>query len=137
LLDGAYPGVQAAFGIPGVTARNGNHGYHPGKGDRSLASVKCKHVQLYTDYGGHPRACLYDSTGAVWEGVPVNDLSFREHTPRCRRCSSLTRLGATIVRVGLTRPYAPAGGDPVCWLQVNGIFPIQDDWPHFYQEPVT
>ena len=33
------------------------------------------------------------------------------------------------VRVGLSRPYAPAGGESACWLMADGFFSYSDPAP--------
>jgi hypothetical protein len=80
-----------------------------------------------------PRVELRDASGAIWRGIPLQDLAIREHSTGCESCASnyLRNLVAdfaaehALVRIGLTRPW----GDPErsdhregCWLQVTNIF---------------
>jgi hypothetical protein len=43
---------------------------------------------------------------------------------------AVRRMGERIaVRVGLSRPYAPDGGEPRCWLMADGFFSFSDPMP--------
>jgi hypothetical protein len=43
---------------------------------------------------------------------------------------AVRRMGERIaVRVGLSRPFAPDGGEPRCWLMADGFFSFTDPMP--------
>jgi hypothetical protein len=133
----AFSGIIEAFGAVYDPGTGGNIGFQPATGERSLATLKCRWSHYYVDNYGTPRIRMSaGQPGTTVKGVPLNDLTFLHHLPGCVRCQQGTEFGESLLRIGLGRPFSPGHERPEsCWLQVNGIFPIQDEWPHFYQEP--
>lgn len=124
----AFDGVAAAFGEPTQRAANRNHGWRPGGGVRSLATVRVRDVRAGIDRNGRMRLAFRDAADGYWEGVPFQDLRVRQHEQECGGCGSnylaAVRsefgINAGLIRVGLTRPFG-AGAEAACWLQVTNI----------------
>lgn len=126
----AFASVVDAFGTATVTSTTGNHGWSPGGGVRSLATVSSTHIEILLDGQGRIRVVLTDASGRAWEGLPFQDLAVRHHATACPDCKAgyLRRIqnefagDDRLVRVGLTRPYAVTEkGAPYCWLQITNI----------------
>jgi hypothetical protein len=135
----AVTDLASAFGDYHDASKDGNPGFPPGRGTCSLATLRVSHSEVYFDHRDKVRIRFraVDSPELI-TGVPLNDLAFLQHLPGCSSCKRRARFGDCLLRIGLGRPFAPdAERGESCWLQVNAIFPIQDDWPHFYQEPTS
>jgi hypothetical protein len=126
----AFASIEAAFGAPAIKGRNRNAGWKPGAGVRSLATLSVRYVRSGRDSRGTVRVALRDEANTYWDGIPFQDFVMREHATACRGCGPDGYLATVksefdanrcLVRVGLTRPFAPDGGDPACWLQVTNI----------------
>lgn len=125
----AYPSIVEAFGAPAMAGTNGNHGWAPGAGTRSLATVRARSLRIELDRQNRIRASLTDGDGREWAGIPFQDLRVRDHSASCADCADghLGRIEDEfarqdcLVRVGLTRPYAASGTEPLCWLQVTNV----------------
>lgn len=125
----AFASIISAFDEPNMRASNDNHGWAPGSGMRSLATIRVGELQMHVDASMRLRLSLRDAAGSRWEGVPFQDLSVRVHESGCDACRSAYvasvraefRIGAGLIRVGLTRPFAQEGAEPLCWLQVTNI----------------
>jgi len=141
LFRTAVDSVENAFGRPELYSEAGNAAFRPGKGSRSLASLRASSVKLYP-YGGGVRIDFRDSK-TVWRRVPVEDLAVRTHQTRCRACASeLPDLLASefdceqaVLRVGLGRRFQSDSSRLACWLQVNHVFPFEPQRRHFVYEP--
>jgi hypothetical protein len=56
----------------------------------------------------------------------------------CEQCEGGAEFGECMLRIGVGRAFAPRDHEEAsCWLQVNAIYPIEDEWPHFYREPAA
>ncbi len=124
-----FTSVEAAFGEPSIKGRNGNSAWEPGSGARSLATISVLYVRAAADRNDRPRIAFKDDTLAYWPGVPLQDLRVKQHQAKCDGCARdhLERIkfefdaNRTLIRVGLTRPFAPEGSEPLCWLQVTNV----------------
>lgn len=127
----ALGGVVEAFGPPLRSGGSANSSWEPGKGARSLATIRTKSVHVHRS-GDRPRLTITDATGDIWKSVPIQDLCVKLHTETCDDCRDINKLiphlqqdfeaDGALIRVGITRPFAPDGDAPVCWLQVTNIF---------------
>ncbi len=124
----ALRSVEEAFGEHAVTGRNGNHGWKRGRGARSLATLRATGVRAVV--GGEAlRVEFTDGAGVTWKAAPFQDLSVKTHPAICESCQRqhlrnvAAEFGAAeaLIRIGLTREFAPAGGPGGCWLQVTNI----------------
>ncbi|MBI5287785.1 MAG: hypothetical protein HY873_02305 [Chloroflexi bacterium] len=121
--------VEQAFSEPSIKGRNGNSAWEPGSGVRSLATVSVLYVRACADKNNRPRLAFKDDTLAYWPGVPLQDLRVKQHQAKCESCGTdhLERFkeefdaNRALIRVGLTRPFAPEGSEPLCWLQVTNV----------------
>lgn len=122
--------IAELFGDPWRRARNGNIGYQPEVGQRSLGSVIVDRVSIHGE-GNGLRVLFNDSDGRYI--VPLQDLHVRLHQYSCPQCErdwvgQVHRAYAdrsVLLRLGLTRPYEiPGYHPPTCWLQVNHIIPL-------------
>ena len=130
LESSAIEGVGRAFGEPNIQSGHGNHGWQPGAGARSLATVRVKSISASRMETGI-RMQLTDGQDRTWHGVPMQDLALRIHAETCAECQLPERLLSNareefdrqnvLVRVGLTRPYASADEPEACWLQVTNV----------------
>jgi len=116
----------------------------PGANTRSLGTLSQAHnatVQL-PEWSGRLRYRLSfkDSTGSLYDKIPISDLAFRElvyaevkkrnRSPEnlaqelANRFTSAKRL---YLRLGLARPWTnPNTGKAGCWMQVTGIYTFPD-----------
>jgi hypothetical protein len=128
----ALASPREAFGDPAATGAGGNHAWTPGAGARSLATVRVKSVRTHR-VGDRARLTFTDAAGTTWKSVPLQDLAVKLHTEECDDCrrgvdaliANVQRdFDATdcLIRIGLTRPYAPSDGAAACWLQVTNVF---------------
>ena len=131
LLSGsAFNSLGDAFGEAAFKGRNRNSAWRVRAGTRSLATLAVRYVRVEEDQDGRVRIAFKDAAGAYWGGVPFQDLSVRMHQDGCDDCAKafLARVQAeftvnrSLIRVGLTRPFAPEGHETACWLQVTNIF---------------
>lgn len=130
--------VAELFSDPWRRARNGNVGYQPEVGQRSLGSLLVNGVEIRGEDNGL-RVLFSDSDGDYV--VPLQDLHVRLHQHGCPQCArdwvgQVHRAYAdrpVLLRLGLTRPYEiPGYHPPTCWLQVNPIIPLdQAGFDHF------
>jgi len=127
--DTALPSVEEAFGAPALSSLRGNHAWTPGTGERSLATVRVHYVRLRVAQTGI-RVAFRDEGDEYWQSVPFQDLQARLHGQHCADCATnyLDLLRGDfdgnhlLIRIGLTRPYAPSDDEPpACWLQVTNI----------------
>jgi hypothetical protein len=124
-----FASVEAAFGEPTIKGRNGNSAWEPGSGARSLATIAVLYVRAAADRNDRPRIAFKDDALGYWPGVPLQDLRVKQHQAKCQDCAAghLERIRSefeanrTLIRVGLTRPFAPEGSEPLCWLQVTNV----------------
>ena len=124
-----FNSVSQAFGDPSIKGRNGNSAWEPGSGTRSLATIAVCYVRACADKNDRVRLAFKDEALDYWPGVPLQDLRVKQHAAKCDTChnDALNTIreefdaNRTLVRVGLTRPFAPEGSEPVCWLQVTNI----------------
>ena len=83
------------------------------------------------------RLSFVDGVGVPYNSIAVTDLTFRKFTDiqieqegspleAARKITSLLKKMRVYLRLGLTRPWAPPGQTPVCWLQVTGIHTFPD-----------
>jgi hypothetical protein len=129
LAPTTFDSVTQAFGEPSIKGRNGNSAWMPGAGARSLATVSVLYVRACADKNDRVRLAFKDEALDYWPGVPLQDLRVKQHGGTCDTCKAdaLSTIreefdaNRTIIRVGLTRPFAPDGSEPVCWLQVTNI----------------
>lgn len=136
LADMAYETLSEAFGEIYLKGAGGNFAFRPGVGARSLASIVAKNVEVYLDFDEKIRVAFEDSRGP-WRKVALEDLIVRTHT--CGSCNrNLVRTlqrefdtKSAVLRVGLSRPYAPPSHPMACWVQVNGIYPMDREREHF------
>jgi hypothetical protein len=125
----AFDSITGAFGEPWFTSGNGNCAWHPGHGERSLASVIVRYVGIDEDRSRRPRIHLLDAAGKHWHGVPLQDLQAKVHATDCESCAGQYMKNirddfaadSAIVRVGLTRPYKHPDHPEACWLQVTNV----------------
>lgn len=137
LVGRAAKSVRAAFGDPWFLGTAGNGAFRPGYGQRSLATVRARQVQVYPHFAGI-RVDFADAQD-LWTRVPLEDLKARQHQRSCKTCSS--RLADLLVaefegpeallRVGLTRPFHTPQYPPACWMQVNHVFLLPSKRQHF------
>ena len=124
----SFGSIKDAFGPAAGTGASGNHFWPPGRGSRSLATVRATYVRTMVDGGGTPRVALRDEGGRYYRSVPFQDLAVKTHSETCGSCDVAARLreefdgNGVFVRVGLTRPYSPDARPPACWLQVTNVF---------------
>lgn len=134
------PSVGKAFGEPAFRSPRGNPAFSPGRGSRSLVTLRVKRIAM-RPFGSGVRADFVDDDG-VWKMVPMEDLAIRVHQARCPDCAgdglaeNLTAESSgeeALVRIGLGRPFqATADSRPGCYLQVNHVFPLAPSHPpHF------
>ena len=127
----ALPGVTDAFGPPLEAGAGRNAAWQPETGIRSLATIQAKSVQA-TREADRARLSFVDSAGDAWASVPMQDLAVKLHTETCPDCRDVNKLIShlqrdfdaddALIRIGLTRPFAPDGAAPACWLQVTNVF---------------
>jgi hypothetical protein len=119
--------------------------FPPGGGDRSLATLVVDRRSL--TFSGVTRGGRAEPDYRVTLDVPglgprslavvdhfllrAAELGGDEVTARLRELERIVgQMGERIaVRVGLTRPFAPAGGQSapaVCWLMADGFFSLSD-----------
>ncbi|TAK56196.1 MAG: hypothetical protein EPO22_13825 [Dehalococcoidia bacterium] len=124
----AFRSVEEAFGRHAVMGRNGNHGWKRGTGARSLATLRATDVRA-TLSRDTLRVEFTDGAGVTWTAAPFQDLAVKTHPASCEacRCQHLPNVaaefdaGEALLRIGLTREFAPSGGPGGCWLQVTNI----------------
>lgn len=116
------PSVVAAFGSRAKKAHGGNHSWPAGSGERSLAFVQVRYVRFDLDAQSRVRAAIKDGHEGYWGAIPFQDYIARTHQATCEACAadylSAVRgefaANRSIVRLGLTRPFAPEeGGESV------------------------
>lgn len=143
LLPKAARSVEEAFGAEWFRSERGNGAFHPGVGERSLASILVRDVRVYQWFNG-VRVDFADSLGR-WTMVPLEDLSVRRHQELCQDClTNVSRVSGfdlnlrkefsgrdVLLRVGLTRPFEAERQETACWLQVTGVYPIGKKRQHF------
>jgi len=143
LMPGATRSVEEAFGREWFRGVKGNGAFQPGSGERSLASVLAREVRVYQWFDS-VRVDFKDEGGS-WTMVPLEDLHVRRHQTLCPDCATTTGRRSNfnsnldkefsgrdvLLRVGLTRPFAGAGQETACWLQVTGVYPIGKKRRHF------
>ena len=127
----ALAGTVVAFGAPSLSGGNRNSAWGPDTGARSLATIRAKSVRVHRT-GDRPRITITDSAGDAWASVPMQDLAVKLHTETCPDCRDVNKLIShlqrdfdaddALIRIGLTRPFAPDGAAPACWLQVTNVF---------------
>jgi len=130
--------VEDIFGAPSRKAANGNIGYEPGVGHRSLGSLLVDKVNIKGE-GNGLRVIFKDRDDQYV--VPFQDLYMRLHQTTCAECNlrwieqaaQSYAESPALVRLGLTRPYEVPGYHPLtCWLQVNHIILLDPAHPdHF------
>jgi len=136
----AFSSVVKAFSQPLFRSPRGNPAFRPGKGSRSLATLRVKRVLVRPAVRG-VRADFVDAEG-IWKMVPVEDLAIRTHEEMCRDCrgdgfaenlANEFSRGESLIRIGLGRAFQSDGESrPGCYLQVNHILPIDAiAHPHF------
>ncbi len=133
----AFQSVEDAFGPPWIEARNGNCAFHPGKGSRSLASVRASSVTVRIQFG-KARVAFEDATRS-WAGVPLQDLAVKRHFNGCKSCQSkgANRLqsefngGPALLRMGLAREFQVGNYPSACWMQINHVFLMPSKRNHF------
>jgi len=126
----AFDSIEGAFGKYFYKGKE-NHAWKPGEGSRSLATLRVQYVRADSP-DDRLRMALRDLRDAYWRGIPFQDLIVRSHATQCRACEGtyLQRVrtefhgNKVLVRVGLTRPFAPDKDHPEgCWLQVTNVLP--------------
>lgn len=130
LLDRlAFDSIEEAFGPPWFEGYSGNHAWHPAQGQRPLATVRTKSVNIKEDADDRIRVDLEDASGRRWCSIPLQDLQTKLHRVSCADCqtnyvANVRRAfeGSALVRVGLTRPYVHPDQPVACWLQVTNVF---------------
>jgi hypothetical protein len=136
--DQTCPGIEEAFGAPAPRTGGRNRGWPTGQGARSLALLSVRYVRFNIDLRGKVRTAFRDQFGDYWEGVPFQDVSVRGHETSCVECKSAYldeikrefEANATVIRVGLTRPFAASSDQSgLCWLQVTNV--LARDRTHF------
>lgn len=136
--DQTFAGVEQAFGQPAPRTGGRNRGWPIGGGARSLALLSVRYVRFNIDVRGKVRTAFRDKFGDYWEGVPFQDVSVRSHETSCVACKSAYldeikrefEANATVIRVGLTRPFAASADQSgLCWLQVTNV--LARDRTHF------
>lgn len=150
----AFDSVNAAFG---EVSRG--RSIAPGKGERSLATIRATSVEFIT-IDVHPsdqtlrvRVDFRDGAGNPFN-LPVTDIGFRSycHTRLVNRGQSPGLVGARIreqlnsstslyLRVGASRPFQPGPGHPeACYLLVTGIYSIPEyrtiPWTQLFPEMI-
>lgn len=138
LARSAYSSVRQAFGKPYIKGSGGNVAFRPGRGDRSLATIKASEVHVYSEFDRKVRVDFSDASD-TYTMVALDDLCITQHKNRCRSCQN--RLdhhlgrefsgGSALVRVGLGRKFATPSHPEACWLQVNGIYRPGAEPKHF------
>lgn len=133
----AFDCVEDAFGTPWFRGTGGNAAFRPGKGARSLATIKVIAVKVDVSFG-KVRVTFEDARNC-WAAVPLQDLLVKQHQQRCQTCAS--NLGQALkrefegahamVRVGLAREWQVPGHPSACWMQVNHIFLMPAKRKHF------
>ncbi|MCG2808471.1 MAG: hypothetical protein L6413_09455 [Coriobacteriia bacterium] len=117
----------ASFGRRGSQACGTPEGY----GDASLGVLRpARPMTLHWDeWKGQARIKASVPFGRDQTRVPVTDVRLYEAdcvTPSYERFDLMSRMirsgRPVLVAVGLSRPYAPDGGEASHWLQVNGIY---------------
>ena len=137
------PPNRPLFGAPLV--RTASNAYlAPGAGERSLATVLVSGAGVQFFVTGRPdgRADLRVRLEAPdFEGrlLPLKDHFLLRRAELASsnldvqlRCvqEAVRGMGDPVaVRVGLSRPFAPAGGEPACWLMADGFFSYDDPMP--------
>lgn len=133
----ALDSVQDAFGAPAIRGTGGNAAFSPGKGRRSLASVRASSVTVRVQFG-KVRVAFEDARRS-WAGVPLQDLVVKRHLNGCKSCQSKAenRLQSefngspALLRVGLAREFQVGDYPSACWMQINHIFLIPSKRKHF------
>jgi hypothetical protein len=143
LLPGVTRSVGEAFGQEWFRGAKGNGAFHPGTGERSLASVLAREVRVYQWF--QSVRVDFEEEGGRWTHVPLEDLSVRRHQVLCEDCVTTPNRTSrfnqnlrsefwdrdVLLRVGLTRPFEAEGQETACWLQVTGVYPIGKKRQHF------
>jgi len=137
LAENAYDQITDAFGDVYRKGAGGNFAFRPGIGKRSLASVRAKGVEVYLDF--NKIGVRFVDRSGPWAKVALEDLTVRKHAVECAPCRrNLTRqlsrdfdAESAILRVGLSRPYQVPDHPLACWVQVNGIYPLDRKRQHF------
>lgn len=134
----AVNSTSAIFGGTITRGRGGSAFVPLGQGIASLGCLRASAAELIIG-GDRVRVEMADpELGTL--NLSLTDLRIcdADHRPvRARAVTVAKRLamgGDVILSVGLSRPFAPAGGDAAChWLQINNIhFPDYfDDHPAF------
>ncbi|MBI5115106.1 hypothetical protein HZA56_01380 [Candidatus Poribacteria bacterium] len=107
----------------------------PGTGKRSIGTIRARisSVDLSSQ-----RIGFYDATGTFYPSRKVTDLSFHAFAEDWSRSpqkdaaqEKLNRMlrdaNQVFLRLGLTRPWAKAKGEPeCCWLQITGVYSFPD-----------
>ena len=128
LKDLSFSSVIGAFGAPRPVLAGSNGAWPVGHGDRSLATVRVGEVMLNVNRGGRLRVSFEDESGGIWRDVPYQDTYARAHIASCPDCANKLRtpqrvnVDERMIRIGLTRPFAPEESDRFCWLQVTNVF---------------
>jgi hypothetical protein len=132
------------FGLP-LTPTTSSAYLAPGAGERSLTTIElaADRVQFFATL--RPHAACADLR--VRLGAPDFEgrlLKLKDHflLRQAEQASAklegrlkwvqeaVRQMGARIaVRVGLSRPFAPDGGEPRCWLMADGFFSFADPMP--------
>ena len=124
----SFRSVVAAFGEPSRRAIGRNSAWPPNGGERSLATLRVRYVRFDLDKNDHVRVAFKDADDGYYQSVPFQDLRLKTH--QCDGCDTNLlhvvkrefEMNAGLVRIGLTRPFAPDKGEAACWLQVTNIF---------------
>lgn len=113
----------------------------PGARTRSLGTLAGARIDQVTllerESKSEYRLYFTDSTGARYKSVAVTDLTFRAFSDfeakneagsakAARQITQWLQKRRVYLRLGLTRPWAPDGADPVCWMQVTAIHTFPD-----------
>ncbi len=113
----------------------------PGAPTRSLGTIAAVSVERLVleerDSKLEYRLSFIDGAGVPYNSVAVTDLTFRrfadiqieqEGSPleAATKLTLLLKKMRVYLRLGLTRPWAPSGQAPVCWLQATGIHTFPD-----------
>ena len=116
----------------------------PGMGERSLSTVVVPRdgVQFVVTARPGGRADLrvrLEAPGFEGRLLPLKDHFLLRRAEQAssnlevqRHCvqQAVREMGDRIaVRIGLSRPYAPAGGEPACWLMADWFFSYDDPTP--------
>lgn len=129
--------ITEVFGKIHIEGKGGKVAFRPDQGKCSIITVVAHDVEVYVDFE-KIRVSFRDAERSL-KKVALEDLVVRKHQIECRSCKKdLTKnlvrdftSASALLRLGLSRPYETPIYNSACWVQVNGVYPLDRDRQHF------